>query len=275
MTTRIVGRVRINEHVSPEVGKYFNQFPPFMDRIEIFDNSISNDPAPPVKAAAVLHRSALVVHDESYPCVSVLRQKVFDYNNRDFQKTQLQALVDSVSTTYLSEQGGGVQLTVHHLTASSWTDLEISAKSTEIGQHRNFLVLPSRRYFFSPFQKTDVRVELYEPTHLDPHIAGLSGPVCSYRSEEFVLHVLHIDSGRRRMHCLLEILNDNSCDRSKITAMINRVLRNHVCIDAQVLSAGFGPQERLSGGILFNRRLVNMKNAPPTTGCRLHPEFIL
>ena len=275
MSTRIVGRVRINEHVSPEVRKFFIKFPPFMDRIEIFDNSMPNDPAPPVKAAALLHRSTFVVNGQSFPCVSVLRQKVFDYNNRDFQKTQLQALVDSVSTTYLLEQGGGVQFTVHPLDARSLTDLEISAKSTEIGQHRNFFMLPSMRYFFNPFQQTHVRVELYEPSHSDPRITGLSGPVCSYRSEQSILHVLHIDSGRRSLNCLVEVLDESSCDRSQITGIVNRVLRMHLCAHAQVWSAGFGTLERLSGGIVLNRRFVEAKNLPPTSTCRLHPEFIL
>lgn len=153
----LVGKVRVNQQTSGGVQKLFSRFlnREGFDVIEIFDASHPNDPSPPSKAAAVLRRTHTPV-----PLMTVLDSHVFDYNNRDFQQSQLARLLDRVASTWLIEQGGGLQLTVHRPT-SPVNSPTVFAKSKQVGGHKPWKSWNQSVYTISPGfceSRADVRV---------------------------------------------------------------------------------------------------------------------
>ena len=282
----LVGRVRINTNVSQQVVKTFRQFPAMMDRIEIFDNSIANDPSPPCKAAAIIHRSRLTIGNEkSVPCVLVLKQKVYDYNNRAFQAVQLQSLVDSVATKYLGEHGGGVQLTVHssdtgrvlwHPNAWSNKDVESYSKSREVGEHRNNVCYGLSLFRF-PFMKFSVPVmkKAELPNKSGITIDGLTvrGPTYMSHSGEILLTVLEVDSLRRKLSCVLSLCGSKQqTTREEVSPLVSYVMREMYCMQASVVSNCIADGE-FSGSLVVNHRAVNFaSDIPPIP---LYSEFIM
>lgn len=263
MATRLVGRIRVNESVSPEVARLFSRFPSSMDRIEIYDNSVLNDPAPPCKAAALISRS--FINNATIPCITVLRQKIFDYNNKDFHSSQLQALVDSIASNYLHEQGGGIQLTVHRLDKSSCSlsDMEIFAKTKETSDHKNLTIMPFVKMWFKPWSN---RVELIQPP--SDHTNQVNKTRLQYTCPDGNhIDLVSIDQVRRRLVCSLSTSGDHS-------AMVNALLLKHLCYEATVLVPQHGWTKGVfSGAVVINKRLVGLKQVPDLT-VSMQPEFI-
>ena len=263
----LVGKVRVNSSVSDQVAKYFQRFPSSMDRIEIYDNSIPNDPAPPCKAAAVIHRSSLV--NGTIPCVTVLKQAIFDYSNRDFHKFQLQYLVDSVATKYLNERGGGIQLCVHRHDVrwpSSWSsrDLESYSKALEIGQHANLVSLGLSRFRLRFWNKSSLMTKKEIARDSQSIIEGLTVRGPTYVCDNVSLSVLRVDKVSRRLTCVVEVSDPTiRLTRSELGPMVSYVLGDMYCVSADVLTKSLN--DTYSGALVVNYRRVNFDSDIPKT----------
>ena len=273
----LVGRIKLNESVSPVVVSEFANLPSTMDRIEIFDNSIGNDPSPPCKAAAVLLRSSLVLPTGRIPCVTVLKQKVFDYNNRDFQKYQLQNLVDQIAADWLTENGGGLQLTVHrrsvqfpHSNSNTIADETIFAKSTEIGSHRNLSVSPATYFRFQPFAPTATRLEATEPLD-DPVIAGLEAASTTYTDGTNLVSIASIDRVRRRMTAF----TSDVVHLTTFSPLVQSILRKHFCLELVLFAPHMDQSSPTCDSLVVNYKQINVDVMPTVGGDRLlSPQFI-
>ena len=267
MATRLVGRIRLGDSVSPEVAKLFSRFPQSMDRIEVFDNSVPNDPAPPCKAAALVHRSLINVET---PSITILRQKVFDYNNRDFHASQLQSLVDSVASNYLKDQGGGVQLTVHRYdqSSASLADIQVFAKTKETCDHKNLMIVPFVKLWFRPWIGLTQLKQETNTAHANEDCLGLSSPLAQYSTEDGQqIDLLSIDRIKRRLVCAIRSPGDPF-------AIVNSLLLKHLCYEATVVVSEHGMRyPRYSGALVINKRLVG-KNVKDMNPLLIHPEFI-
>jgi hypothetical protein len=289
MTSLLAGKLRLNSNVSEQVVKEFRRFPAFMDRIEIFDNSIPNDPSPPCKAAAVIHRSKIFLESSRkyLACVSVLHQKIFDYNNRDFQAFQLQNLVDSIATNYLREHGGGIQLTVHKLDDGanplscghlSGSDIAAYCMSKETRDHENAICLPFFRFYLNPLNLSKrAKIERSEisPTRIDG-IEGLTSPKIIYTTDGASFKIMDIDSRLRHISLLFEDMNNAVIAPESIRSSIHWILWDNACVSATVYLDTKGPSLKFSGALVVNKRRVNVdSNLSADLKQLVYSEFII
>ena len=279
MSASLVGRIRLNTAVSDQVIKEFKKFPAPMDRIEIFDNSIPNDPSPPCKSAAVMHRSSAVIRGQPVPCVTVFRRKIYDYNNRDFQSYQLENLLDSIATNYLRDRGGGFQLTVYRQEKTSrfsstihGSDIASFCMSKETRDQKNFLTLPCMRFFFNPLRSGEniARIKT-EPS--EAHIEGLTPIDVTYEADNCKAHVIAVDNYLRNVSILLE--SPEPISRQEAKAVSQSVMRDMLCMEATVFSDSFA-QSEFDGALAVNRRIIG-SNVPEMTKWQfpLYSEFIM
>lgn len=228
----VVGKIRLNGQVTPSslVARLRSRFTEEknFDLIEIFNNSIPNDPSPPSKALAVIHRSPTLV--------TVVFQRVLDYNNRDFYKSQIQRLTDDIAENCLREnKNGGIQLTVmrdpavqsllrddsvvaklnrYLNSARNRVDRkfsEIFSKSTEINGHRNWKEFFEMRFFIKPFLRLNVEAADGEK-----------------------VTVVRVD---RRRSTVYAVPTDGheSISRSEFDNCMQRVLREHKCVEGALV----------------------------------------
>lgn len=287
----LVGKIKFNESVSPVVLKEFTQYPSTFDRIEIFDNSIPNDPSPPSKAAAVILRSKLNISmDSALACVTVLRQKIFDYNNRDFQKCQLQNLVDSISSNWLRDQGGGIQLTIHRIPTEARNKISIfrkmntlnsaeaAARSLEFGVHRSFKSYHGISFFLNPLDLSG---------HITPNsssfgepaatVEGLRDELASYVYEDAVLSVIFIEKFRRTLYCTVYgLAGDIVVSRERFKPAILHILRVHKCFEGVLLSEKIDPKEAITESLIITRACVDQgfPEELRLSSLKIHPEFV-
>jgi hypothetical protein len=254
MTTSLVGRIRINSAISARASSEFSRFRnPSFDKIEIHDSSIPNDPSPPSKAAALLHRSELILTDGTkIPCISVLSQRVFDYNNRDFQAFQLQTLVDSISDKWLNDQGGGIQLSFHRMNEVGWIkksvnkpDIDIFAKGREIRDHRIFKIF---NLFSNNIGRETIRINESGMGPSDS-IMGLSDPLASYEVNECKVNVIR----KQGLRILIQIVSGTpTCE------FISSILMTNRCIEAiLVCDHGLDQPGKLFNAVAVTYRTVN------------------
>ena len=286
----LVGTIRLNESVSRPVANEFAKYPASCDRIEIFDDSIPNDPSPPWKAAAVLLRSRLSTSSNSVACVTVLRQKIFDYNNRDFQKMQIQNLVDSVSKNWLRDSGGGIQISLHRISQRSRSTIGIRrretplksaqaiAKSLEFGIHRNWKVLHGISFYNSPMYSSGI-IQLSPSS--DPresvHVEGLSRGISTYKFGEEYISVVHVEKFARRVHCVIPGLEGPPVTRERYIRPMQRILRDTKCLEAILFSERVDDGARIAESLIITQTSVDcdFPQALSDSSLRVHPEFII
>ena len=256
----LVGRIRLNDSVSPTVVSAFSDLPSTMDRIEIFDSSIANDPSPPCKAAAVLLRSTLRLPSGIVPCTTVMRQKVFDYNNRDFQKYQLQNLVDQIAENWLLDNGGGVQLTLHrrslepaHRNTNNLTDESIFAKSVEFGPHRNLFIYPATYFRFSPWGPISKTITPMERA-CESKIDGLESCATSFTDGERIVTIASVDVLKRR----LIAYTTDVVKYSEFQPFAQFLLRRHLCVELELFCASFDKSLATCNSLVVNYKQVNV-----------------
>ena len=230
----LVGTIRLNEAIgsSSLVKTLRSKFPKIenFDLIEIFNNSVPNDPSPPSKALAVLHRST----SSGVPVATNVVTKILDYNNRDFHKWQMHRLVEDIGTRWLKECGGGVFLTIHRDSASAdlirddsivarlnrylnrnrncadKKDVEIFSQSTEINGEKNWKNFKQFRYFWEFKWKANGD------------------------SSSDALTVFHTDNMRRIVYTH-PIDPTVRLDRISLHDEVQKILRKHKCFEAVVL----------------------------------------
>ena len=166
----IVGKIQTNFSVSRNVQKVFSRFlgKDGFDVIELFNASSPNDPSPPSKAAAVVHRS----HAGAF---TVIDYRVFDYNNRDFYRSQLSRILDRAGDQWLCDNTNGSVYTLHRppgsLTDNTFlsmlnrylnksrnkcnlNNIAIFSKSLEVSRHRIFQIWNQFSYFVTEGDST-------------------------------------------------------------------------------------------------------------------------
>jgi len=286
----LVGTIRLNESASHLVANEFAKYPASCDRIEIFDDSIPNDPSPPCKAAAVLLRSRLSTSSNSVACVTVLRQKIFDYNNRDFQKMQIQNLVDSVSKNWLRDSGGGIQISLHRISHRSRSTIGIRrgeiplksaqaiAKSLEFGIHRNWKALPGISFFYNPIYSSGImQLSPCSDRRELVYVEGLSTAISTYQFEEEYISVVHVEKLARRVHCVIQGLEGPPVTRERYIRPMQRILRDTKCLEALLFSERVENGARIAESLIITQTSVDcdFPQSLSDSSLRVHPEFII
>ena len=153
---KYVGKLRLNESISLKVKDKFARFfkLPGFDIFEIFDASSPNDPSPPCKAAAVIHRTVEgeFIHIDS---------AVFDYNNRDFHKSQLFRIVDQIANDWFQDISiTGTQITINRPeNGSKWNKsmVDVFSKSNALAGMKIFAIWNFFTYYaFFPLAKKTI-----------------------------------------------------------------------------------------------------------------------
>ena len=259
----LVGSTRLNEGITPSafVKKLGSKFPNSenFDLIEIFNNSVPNDPSPPSKALAVIHRST----NNAVPVATNIFTKILDYNNRDFYKWQTMKIVNDITSQWLKECGGGVLLTVHRDPASidllredsvaarlnrylnrnrnnaDKKSIEIFSKSTEINGERNWKNFHELRYFW------DLK---WTPNPADCPPA---------------LTIFHTDNFRRIVYTR-PVDPTISVDRKSMHQEMQKILHDSKCVEGIVLFDN--PLSELETNFYHaftvNQKLVNITESP-------------
>lgn len=272
MSSSVVGRIRVNQSVTSRVVSEFAAFRESLDRIEIFDNSIANDPSPPEKAAAVFARSALV-GTTSAPCFAVLRQKVFDYNNRDFQSSQLQALVDGIGDKWLREQGGGLQLTVHKMKQSSISDIlrdhtlsakdiEVFSRVKELSGHRNLACFYVQS-FLPVYGKVKVSSVPLDEIPQTESVRDLSAPTEAFTDGSAVVRIAGVRNARLICQALQGVPS---------AEFVSTLLRKYGCLTGDLLSCD--PLPKIHNAVVINYRAIHYIIPESLHGITFHLEFL-
>ena len=289
--TSIVGKVRINSSVSGAVQSAFSKFALGFDLVEIFDNSIPNDPSPPCKAAAVIHRSRLHVGpSQTVACATVVRQKIFDYNNRDFQRFQLQRLVDGIASNWLAEEGGGIQLTVDRavppISQRLWgkgdpaKTISAIAKSKEFNSHRNFRIFNQKSFWFNPLTRRGGGDDLVQ-VDASPDglivIDGLGTGVKTYTYGDRSMRLVSVDRVRMQLTCqVLTIPDDQSI--ASFSDMMTEILKREKCIEGILMfdSASHTVSPGIHNAFVINYKTVNFRpdHSLLSQPMLIHPEFM-
>lgn len=287
----LVGKVRLNESVSSIVSKEFSKFPLSCDRVEIFDNSIPNDPSPPCKAAGLLLRSKLSLPNSGkVSCATVLRRKIFDYNNKDFQKYQLQSLIDGIATNWLREAGGGIQLTIHRIPAERrpafgifngdipHLSAEAEARSLEFGRHRNWKILHGISFHVNPFKLIGNATKASGASCPESMtVDGLSEEISTYSSSDTIISIIFVDKLRRRVYCNVDkTMQGETVTREKYRDSMTGILRMHKCLTGILFSENVDVAEKITESLIINVSCVDyeLPDALKTSSLRIHAEFI-
>lgn len=256
-----VGSIRINEAVTKSflVRQIFSRYPiaENFDVIEIFNNSVANDPSPPSKALAVLHRSTAT----SFPIATSVFTKILDYNNRDFYKWQMNRIVENISTQWLSECGGGYWLNIHRDPATidllrndnvssrinrylnrnrnraDPKSVQVFEKSTEINGEKNWKRFCEMRFFYDfKKQKND---DLKES-----------------------LDIFHIDTFRRIVYTNL-IDSSEQISRPKLNIEMQKILRRTKCFEGVVFFDNQIDESNFYHAFTINVKAVGKAQTPP------------
>lgn len=244
-----VGNVRLNDQVTPSalvksLRQKYNPNENF-DLLEIFNAAVPNDPSPPSKAIAVLHRSTV----NGTPCATTVFQKVLDYNNRDFYAWETQRLVDTVASQWLEANGGGVQLTVHrpilegsnifhrvirHVRKTQFDpkSVDIFTCTKETNDHRYLMNVFEKRFFTFPF---GVRTVMPEPSTVPVDctvIPGLSDtPIARYTLNSSTVNVIHVDRLASVVHAQC-MQSGGATD--ELSDLMKSIMKEHKCTEGVV-----------------------------------------
>ena len=233
--------------------------------IEIYNNSVPNDPSPPSKAVAVLHRKPA---DETnkLPIATNVFLKTLDYNNRDFYKWQMHRVVDDIASQWLCESGtgggGGVMLHVHRNPSTfdlirddsilsrinrfmnknrnrvNMEEVEIYSKSTEIEGEKNW-----KNYF-------EIRFFLDLKSFKTKKISS---------DDEGILKLVHIDHVRRIVYTRPI---DASSSRDMLNSAIQKILRETKCVEGVVVYDTFPNDVNCYHSFVMNQKLVGSISNP-------------
>ncbi len=229
-----MGSIRLNETITSSrlVQKLRTKFPSSnnFDLIEVFNNSVANDPSPPSKALAVIHRST----SSGLPVATNVFTKILDYNNRDFYKWQMEQIVKDISKEWLKECGGGIQLNIHrdpvsvdffredsvsarinrylnrNRNSADKESVEIFSKSTEINGEKNWKKFHEIRFFWDFSWKQNIEIS------------------------SSLLQVFHTDYVRRIVYTQ-PIDPATPIDRKSLNGEIQKILRETKCVEGVLL----------------------------------------
>ncbi len=276
-----VGKVRFNEHITASnlVRSLRRKFPKEenFDILEIHNASMHNDPSPPSKAVAVFHRSSL----NGTPCTTTVFQRILDYNNRDFYIWETQRLLDTIADQWLTENGGGVQLTINRdPTMAPILEESMNGKFNRLINHMREKEFDQRRAeVFSSTKSTcghSLWKNIYEkrifavpfgsrciepvPADSDSHFCSVPGisniDTFQYYNGKACVRLLHVNRVSSTMY--VQALHQG--DYNDYVLVVKQLLRDKKCIEAVLLSENPWPGTNSYHAFSIHKRIVGKVN---------------